>query len=144
LAADSPRALHRGAGAIVAGPSKKFIAELNKAYPGRASASPLVDLFITLLSLGVAGWKKLLRERKVKTPSPPPSSTHSTPPSPSAWLMGVDGATGAVRVLYGGDGQGGREARRTLPRDPQQPHFLWYTLSSVRESLAIEGALGGV
>jgi hypothetical protein len=57
-------------GAIVAGPSKKFIEEVNKAYPGRASASPIIDLFITLLSLGVSGWKRLLQERKV-TDLPP-------------------------------------------------------------------------
>lgn len=52
-------------GAIVAGPDKKFIEEINKAYPGRASASPIIDLFITLLSLGASGWKKILKERKV-------------------------------------------------------------------------------
>ena len=31
---------------------------------GRASATPSIDLFITLLSLGSNGYKKLLRERK--------------------------------------------------------------------------------
>ena len=31
---------------------------VNRAYPGRASMSPLMDVFITLLSLGKAGGKK--------------------------------------------------------------------------------------
>jgi O-phospho-L-seryl-tRNASec:L-selenocysteinyl-tRNA synthase len=32
-------------------------------YAGRASSSPIVDLFITLLSMGMNGYKRLLRER---------------------------------------------------------------------------------
>ena len=31
---------------------------------GRASGSPIVDLFITLLSMGVSGYKKLVKQRK--------------------------------------------------------------------------------
>ena len=34
------------------------------AYPGRASAAPIHDLFITFLSMGEAGWKGLLQQRK--------------------------------------------------------------------------------
>jgi O-phospho-L-seryl-tRNASec:L-selenocysteinyl-tRNA synthase len=37
--------------------------EISKIYPGRASGSPLLDLFITLLSMGVTGFQELLRER---------------------------------------------------------------------------------
>lgn len=33
---------------------------------GRASASPSLDVLITLLSLGARGYKKLLAERKVR------------------------------------------------------------------------------
>jgi len=33
-------------------------------YAGRASASPYIDLFITLLSMGLNGYKNLLEERK--------------------------------------------------------------------------------
>lgn len=33
-------------------------------YPGRASASPSLDVLITLLTLGASGYKKLLSERK--------------------------------------------------------------------------------
>lgn len=33
-------------------------------YPGRASAAPVIDLFMTLLSMGEATFKRLLKERK--------------------------------------------------------------------------------
>ncbi|XP_043828989.1 O-phosphoseryl-tRNA(Sec) selenium transferase [Dromiciops gliroides] len=51
-------------GAIIAGFSESFIQEISKMYPGRASASPSLDILITLLSLGSNGYKKLLKERK--------------------------------------------------------------------------------
>jgi len=51
-------------GAIVAAPDAKLVDKVSGLYPGRASMSPLLDLFITLLSLGSTGWKKLLQERK--------------------------------------------------------------------------------
>ncbi|XP_072476489.1 O-phosphoseryl-tRNA(Sec) selenium transferase [Notamacropus eugenii] len=51
-------------GAIIAGFSSSFIHEISKMYPGRASASPSLDIVITLLSLGSNGYKKLLKERK--------------------------------------------------------------------------------
>ncbi|XP_065071859.1 O-phosphoseryl-tRNA(Sec) selenium transferase-like isoform X2 [Rhopilema esculentum] len=51
-------------GSIIAGHDESFIDGISKTYPGRASASPTIDLFITLLSLGVNGYKNLLAERK--------------------------------------------------------------------------------
>uniref|UniRef100_A0A665XF18 O-phosphoseryl-tRNA(Sec) selenium transferase n=1 Tax=Echeneis naucrates TaxID=173247 RepID=A0A665XF18_ECHNA len=51
-------------GAIIAGFDEAFIQEISKMYPGRASASPSLDVLITLLSLGASGYKKLLSERK--------------------------------------------------------------------------------
>ncbi|XP_052055306.1 O-phosphoseryl-tRNA(Sec) selenium transferase isoform X2 [Apodemus sylvaticus] len=51
-------------GAIIAGFNDPFIQEISKMYPGRASASPSLDVLITLLSLGCNGYKKLLKERK--------------------------------------------------------------------------------
>ena len=33
-------------------------------YPGRASAAPIIDLFITFLSMGETTFKRLLKERK--------------------------------------------------------------------------------
>lgn len=32
---------------------------VNKAYPGRASASAHIDLLLTLLHWGAAGWRKV-------------------------------------------------------------------------------------
>ncbi|XP_076467406.1 O-phosphoseryl-tRNA(Sec) selenium transferase-like [Babylonia areolata] len=51
-------------GSIIAGFDKAFIEMVGKTYPGRASATPSMDLLITLLSLGTSGYKKLLSERK--------------------------------------------------------------------------------
>jgi O-phospho-L-seryl-tRNASec:L-selenocysteinyl-tRNA synthase len=50
-------------GAIVVSPDKKIIQNVGKVYAGRASSSPLVDLFITLLSMGMNGYTRLLKER---------------------------------------------------------------------------------
>merc|ERR550534_3602053 len=51
-------------GAIVAGSDQRIVQAVASSYPGRASASPAIDVFITLLSMGVSGWKKLLTSRK--------------------------------------------------------------------------------
>uniref|UniRef100_A0A3P8Z5V6 O-phosphoseryl-tRNA(Sec) selenium transferase n=1 Tax=Esox lucius TaxID=8010 RepID=A0A3P8Z5V6_ESOLU len=51
-------------GAIIAGFNESFIQEISRMYPGRASASPSLDVLITLLTLGASGYKKLLAERK--------------------------------------------------------------------------------
>ncbi|NP_001004947.2 O-phosphoseryl-tRNA(Sec) selenium transferase [Xenopus tropicalis] len=51
-------------GAVIAGFSDSFVQEISKMYPGRASASPSLDVLITLLSLGASGYNKLLKERK--------------------------------------------------------------------------------
>uniref|UniRef100_A0A7S0Y830 O-phosphoseryl-tRNA(Sec) selenium transferase n=1 Tax=Pseudo-nitzschia delicatissima TaxID=44447 RepID=A0A7S0Y830_9STRA len=50
-------------GAIIASPNKTIIKDVGKMYAGRASSSPIVDLFITLLSMGLTGYKRLLKER---------------------------------------------------------------------------------
>ena len=75
-------------GAIIAGFDKELIDNIGQTYPGRlsfichcgsflplrdfhplcisgrASATPSIDLMITLLSLGASGFKDLLRQRK--------------------------------------------------------------------------------
>jgi len=51
-------------GAVIASFDRLFIQDVSKIYPGRASASPILDVFITLLSLGANGYKKYLKERK--------------------------------------------------------------------------------
>ena len=49
-------------GAIVAGPNKKFIDAIAQNYPGRASMSPILDVFITMLSMGSNTWKGLPKQ----------------------------------------------------------------------------------
>ena len=52
-------------GSIIYTPVKKDLCEkINKFYPGRASASPLMDLFLTYLQMGEVTLKRLLTERK--------------------------------------------------------------------------------
>lgn len=51
-------------GAIIAGFDRHLVAELSKSYPGRASGSPTLDMFVTLLSMGSSGFKTLLSRRK--------------------------------------------------------------------------------
>ena len=52
-------------GAIVAAPgTAAAVHALARAYPGRASASPIVDLLVTLLSMGTDGLRSLLDARK--------------------------------------------------------------------------------
>jgi len=53
-------------GAIVISPSKMIIKEIGKIYAGRASATPIIDVFITLLSMGMKGYIKLLEDRNKK------------------------------------------------------------------------------
>ena len=54
-------------GAIVFSQNKKLVKNISELYPGRASAAPILDLFITLLSLGRNGLLKFLDERKENT-----------------------------------------------------------------------------
>ncbi|KAG2393329.1 hypothetical protein C9374_006860 [Naegleria lovaniensis] len=53
-------------GAIVAsgGECEEFVDKVSKLYAGRANMSPILDLFITLLSMGANRWKELLSERE--------------------------------------------------------------------------------
>lgn len=50
-------------GAIVTSPRNEVIQGVGKIYAGRASSAPIVDLFITLLSMGMNGYKNLLQQR---------------------------------------------------------------------------------
>ncbi|XP_071830497.1 O-phosphoseryl-tRNA(Sec) selenium transferase-like isoform X2 [Apostichopus japonicus] len=51
-------------GSIIAGFDEKLIEKISQTYPGRASASPSIDLFVTFLTLGAKGYKSLLQKRK--------------------------------------------------------------------------------
>lgn len=52
-------------GSIIASSSSDTLEAISKTYPGRASSSPIVDLFITLLSMGRTGYLDLLKNRKL-------------------------------------------------------------------------------
>jgi O-phospho-L-seryl-tRNASec:L-selenocysteinyl-tRNA synthase len=54
------------AGALIAVDQShlKFLKELAADYPGRASASAIIDLFLTLMELGESGWKALIQQRE--------------------------------------------------------------------------------
>ena len=51
-------------GAILASKDKETIKKISQAYAGRASASPIVDFIISILSLGVEGYQNLLKEQQ--------------------------------------------------------------------------------
>mmetsp|Transcript_17354 Transcript_17354/g.25723 ORF Transcript_17354/g.25723 Transcript_17354/m.25723 type:complete len:464 (+) Transcript_17354:164-1555(+) len=51
-------------GAVVCGPNKDLIKSIGKAYAGRASSSPVIDMFVTLLSMGRKKYAELLEERE--------------------------------------------------------------------------------
>ena len=51
-------------GSIIFSSKKGIIQQISELYPGRASGAPIMDLFITFLSLGKAGLKNLLKDRK--------------------------------------------------------------------------------
>ena len=51
--------------------------EISASYPGRASAAPSTDMFITLLSMGVRGYKQLLNIRYTLASHWPPNTIGS-------------------------------------------------------------------
>ncbi|XP_002741399.1 O-phosphoseryl-tRNA(Sec) selenium transferase-like [Saccoglossus kowalevskii] len=51
-------------GSVIAGYNKELVDSISQIYPGRASAASSIDVFITLLTLGSKGYKKLLADRK--------------------------------------------------------------------------------
>jgi O-phospho-L-seryl-tRNASec:L-selenocysteinyl-tRNA synthase len=51
-------------GAIIASPSKENITKISQTYAGRASATPVVNFLISMLSIGVSGYQKLIEEQQ--------------------------------------------------------------------------------
>ena len=51
-------------GSVIATPTDASLKHIAATYAGRASGSPILDMFITLLSLGRVGYKRLLSERQ--------------------------------------------------------------------------------
>jgi len=52
-------------GSVIASPNKDIITKISQSYAGRASATPVVNFLISMLSLGINGYKKLLEEQKI-------------------------------------------------------------------------------
>jgi len=51
-------------GAIIASPNKDIITKISQTYAGRASATPIVNFLISILSLGVEGYQNLIQNQK--------------------------------------------------------------------------------
>ena len=51
-------------GSIIAGFDSDFVRKVGQNYPGRASSSPTIDVFITLMQMGTSGYKQLMEERR--------------------------------------------------------------------------------
>ena len=51
-------------GAVIASPIKENIKKISQSYAGRASATPVVNFLITVLSLGITGYQKLIEEQQ--------------------------------------------------------------------------------
>jgi O-phospho-L-seryl-tRNASec:L-selenocysteinyl-tRNA synthase len=51
-------------GAVIASPFKENITKISQTYAGRASATPVVNFLISMLSLGISGYQKLIQEQK--------------------------------------------------------------------------------
>jgi O-phospho-L-seryl-tRNASec:L-selenocysteinyl-tRNA synthase len=53
-------------GALIYSNNEELINKIKKNYPGRASMSPIIDIFITLLQMGKKKYKSLMDDRKEK------------------------------------------------------------------------------
>ncbi len=51
-------------GAVIASPSKETMTKISQAYAGRASAGPIVNFLISMLSLGINGYKELVEQQQ--------------------------------------------------------------------------------
>ncbi|MFW9969662.1 MAG: O-phosphoseryl-tRNA(Sec) selenium transferase [Candidatus Odinarchaeota archaeon] len=51
-------------GALIASPLKENIKKISQTYAGRASATPIVNFLISMLSLGISGYQQLIDEQQ--------------------------------------------------------------------------------
>ena len=52
-------------GALIASPVKENIRKISQSYAGRASATPVVNFLISMLSLGINGYQNLIEEQQL-------------------------------------------------------------------------------
>lgn len=50
-------------GAVIAAPAKITIEKISRSYAGRASATPIVNFLISMLSLGIKGYQELIEKQ---------------------------------------------------------------------------------
>eukprot|EP00924_Labyrinthula_sp_SR-Ha-C_P009987 snap_masked-scaffold_21-processed-gene-5.83-mRNA-1 protein AED:0.02 eAED:0.02 QI:0/-1/0/1/-1/1/1/0/456 len=55
-------------GGIIFSNKKELVEGINKTYPGRASMSPVLDLFVTFLEMGTQGYVNIRKSRKALIP----------------------------------------------------------------------------
>ncbi|MFX1592301.1 MAG: O-phosphoseryl-tRNA(Sec) selenium transferase [Promethearchaeota archaeon] len=51
-------------GAVIASPIEDNITKISQTYAGRASATPIVNFLISMLSIGIIGYQKLIEEQQ--------------------------------------------------------------------------------
>lgn len=51
-------------GSLIASPAKENIIKISQTYAGRASATPVVNFLISMLSLGINGYQQLIEEQQ--------------------------------------------------------------------------------
>jgi O-phospho-L-seryl-tRNASec:L-selenocysteinyl-tRNA synthase len=51
-------------GALIASPIPENIKKISQSYAGRASATPIVNFLISMLSLGISGYQRLIKEQQ--------------------------------------------------------------------------------
>ncbi|MFX0069661.1 MAG: O-phosphoseryl-tRNA(Sec) selenium transferase [Candidatus Hermodarchaeota archaeon] len=51
-------------GAVIASPNKETIIKISQGYAGRASATPIVNFLVSMLSLGISGYQNLINKQQ--------------------------------------------------------------------------------
>jgi O-phospho-L-seryl-tRNASec:L-selenocysteinyl-tRNA synthase len=51
-------------GAVIASPNNEIISKISQSYAGRASATPIVNFLISMLSMGINGFQTLIEEQQ--------------------------------------------------------------------------------
>jgi O-phospho-L-seryl-tRNASec:L-selenocysteinyl-tRNA synthase len=107
-------------GAVVGSPCPAALARVSEMYPGRASLSPIVDLFVTLLGMGVKGLHALLAQRRAAFAALQAALAAEaaavgervlrTPHNPISLAMTLAGLVGGSSGAGGGEGGGAAAA----------------------------------
>jgi O-phospho-L-seryl-tRNASec:L-selenocysteinyl-tRNA synthase len=129
-------------GAVVGSPCAATLAAVSEMYPGRASLAPIADLFVTLLGMGLDGFRALLAQRRaafsalaealaaeaaavgervLRTPHNPISLAVTLGGLAAARRGGGCGEGGGEPPTEGGGGGGGGGAQQRQSQPPADP-----------------------